>query len=432
MKSIIYIQTLAFAFFLEITGFSQSIYSGPMVGHSSMREVKIWVQTDSEAILSLKYWKEGSKEALRSKEVLVTESNHFIAHLIAKELDPGSKYHYEIEINGKAEKPVSEQIFTTLPIWKYRMDAPDFDFVAGSCFYINEDIYDRPGKPYGGDYNILQSIYMEKPDFMIWLGDNTYLREADWDSETGVYHRYKHSRNLSELQPLLANTHHYAIWDDHDYGPNDSDYTYAGKAWTKAAFSDYWANPDFYQENLNGITNFFSWNDADFFLLDNRWYKTPPSKNGSILGKDQLKWFADALKYSNAKFKFVCVGGQFLNSAKEFENYANYEEERQYILDVIDQFKIKGVIFLTGDRHHSEISYLKTPAGIEVYDITASPITSSAHNHADEKNEFRIKDSMIAERNYAFIKVTGNKEDRKVMVTFKDVEGKTLFGWAIR
>lgn len=32
-----------------------------------------------------------------------------------------------------------------------------------------------------------------------------------------------HSRSVAELQPFLASTHHYAIWDDHDYGPNDSD-----------------------------------------------------------------------------------------------------------------------------------------------------------------------------------------------------------------
>ena len=78
-------------------------------------------------------------------------------------------------------------------------DAPDFDFVAGSCFYINEEAYDRPGKPYGGDYQILDAIYRDKPDFMVWLGDNTYLREADWDSKSGIYHRYSHTRALKRI-----------------------------------------------------------------------------------------------------------------------------------------------------------------------------------------------------------------------------------------
>ena len=59
---------------------------------------------------------------------------------------------------------------------------------------------------------LIQSI--KNPDFMLWLGDNTYLRESDWNSRTGFIKRYPHTRALSELQPLLASTHHYATWDD--------------------------------------------------------------------------------------------------------------------------------------------------------------------------------------------------------------------------
>jgi alkaline phosphatase D len=28
------------------------------------------------------------------------------------------------------------------------------------------------------------------------------------------------------MQQLSTATHHYAIWDDHDFGPNDSDWSY--------------------------------------------------------------------------------------------------------------------------------------------------------------------------------------------------------------
>jgi alkaline phosphatase D len=412
--------------------FSQSIYSGPMVGYSSFREVMVWVQLDKVASVKMKYWTSNSTDTLISAAIVTNEESDYTAHLIAKNLIPNSQYHYEILIDEKMVKPTYEQIFNTLTIWKHRTDAPDFDFVTGSCFYINEEYYDRPGSPYGGDYQIINSIYNDKPDFMLWLGDNTYLREADWDSRSGVYHRYRHTRHLKELQPLLANTHHYAIWDDHDYGPNDSDYTYSGKLWTRSAFNHYWANPEFYQEEIDGITNYFSWNDADFFLLDNRWYKSPPSISGTILGKTQLKWLIDALRFSNAKFKFVCIGGQFLNSVREFENYANYADERNEIIDAINKYKINGVIFLTGDRHHSEISHLETIDGIDIYDITASPLTSGAHPHPNENNINRISGSMIGERNYALLKVYGDSKNRKLLVTYKNSDGKVLFQYEIK
>ena len=49
------------------------------------------------------------------------------------------------------------------------------------------------------------------------------------------------------MQPLLARTHNYAIWDDHDFGPNDSDRSSAIKAITLEAFKDSWPNPSYGQ-----------------------------------------------------------------------------------------------------------------------------------------------------------------------------------------
>jgi alkaline phosphatase D len=58
---------------------------------------------------------------------------------------------------------------------------------------------------------------------MVWMGDNIYLREADWSAESSIFRRYTHTRSHPLLQKLLGSTHHYATWDDHDYGPNNSD-----------------------------------------------------------------------------------------------------------------------------------------------------------------------------------------------------------------
>lgn len=80
---------------------------------------------------------------------------------------------------------------------------------------------------------------------MIWGGDNIYLREADWDSKTGIQHRYTYSRKIKEMQPLLAKTQNFAIWDDHDFGPNDGDRGFYNKNLTQQAFKDFWANKSY-------------------------------------------------------------------------------------------------------------------------------------------------------------------------------------------
>ena len=416
-----------FLLFLPFTMMGQLV-SGPMLGHVTFQEATVWVQCKESSKVQLKYWPKDQLELAKTSMPVVTVAEHaFTAHLVASELSPGKTYQYEIWANGKLIKSKNDQSFKTPAVWKYRGDAPDFDFVAGSCFYINEEAFDRPGKPYGGDYKILHSIHQDKPDFMVWLGDNVYLREADWDSRSGVYHRYSHSRAVPEMQALIANTPNYAIWDDHDYGPNDSDRSYYGKEWTRAAFKDFWANPVYGAGNTEGITGAFSHSDADFFLMDNRWYRSPQSPSGEILGEKQLNWLIDALRYSTATFKFVCIGGQTLSDARVFENYAIYVTERHKLLNAIDQYAIKGVVFLTGDRHHSELTSWTSPSGIKVFDITSSALTSSTSAHPDEPNTGRVEGSMVGVRNYAQIKISGAKSERKLSLSFKDVDGKVIY-----
>jgi alkaline phosphatase D len=166
--------------------------------------------------------------------------------------------------------------------------------------------------------------------------------------------------------------------------------------------------------DTEGITGAFSHSDADFFLMDNRWYRSPQSPSGEILGEKQLNWLIDALRYSTATFKFVCIGGQTLSDARVFENYAIYVTERHKLLNAIDQYAIKGVVFLTGDRHHSELTSWTSPSGIKVFDITSSALTSSTSAHPDEPNTGRVEGSMVGVRNYAQIKISGAKARQDV------------------
>ncbi len=408
------------------------IQSGPMVGYSSMKEVGLWVQTKESVDVSINYWPSGdSVNRKLTKVVKTTSDNALIAHLTAEYLEPGIKYNYSVNINGIEQAFDYPTSFQTLPIWKWRGDAPDFTFIAGSCNYISEEKYDRPGKPYGGQYDIFKFINEENPDFMVWLGDNTYLREPDWDSKSGIYYRNTHTRSLKELQPLLANTHHYAIWDDHDFGPNDSEGSYSLKNLTLQAFKDFWFNPSYGAGGTEGITGFFNWNDCDFFLLDNRWYRTPQDSLGTILGNNQVTWLINALKSSSAKFKFICVGGQFLSDAPIFENHAIFAKERSEIIELIDVAQIKNIIFLTGDRHHSEISKITTNNGNTIYDITSSPMTSGAYDHSDEQNKNRVNGSMIGIRNYAKISVSGPSESRILNIEFKNTNGELIYKYEI-
>jgi len=415
---------------------SEKLQSGPMVGYTEMREALLWVQTRESAEVYFQYASQADPNKVYTTSRVTTEkAKAYTAKVIADQVEPGTDYTYTLFIDDKPVELSYPTRFKTPPLWQYRTDPPEMTIAMGSCVFVNDSMYDRPGKPYGGEYEIFDAIHAVQPDLMLWLGDNIYLREADWYSRTGILYRYTHTRSLPEMQPLLASSSHYAIWDDHDYGPNNSDNSYGRKETVEEVFSYFWGNPSVVDEDQGGITSTFEWGDAQFFLLDNRYHRSPNNKQTetrTILGQEQLQWLTDALVSSQATFKFVCIGGQVLNDADNFETYVNIApEERMKLLQTIVKEEIPNVIFLTGDRHHSELSRYEKD-DIVIYDFTASPLTSGSHDASDEPNSLRIEGSHVGVRNFGLMHISGTREERVLKLSLHDVEGKELFAYEIQ
>ena len=415
---------------------SNLLQSGPMLGYSDMREVLLWVQTSEAATVHFEYWEvdtlgQSIGERFNTEKILTAKANAFTAKIIADEVQPSKTYDYSLFINNQVVALDYPTTFQSQTLWQWRFEPPAFTVALGSCNYVNDSIYDRPGRPYGNYYDIFTSIHKKRPDVMIWLGDNTYLREADWSTRTGILHRYTHTRSVPELQPLLASTHHYAIWDDHDFGPNNSDRSYIHKDKTLEAFKLFWGNPSYGMPDVKGgITTHFQWNDIEFFMLDNRYFRSPndrESGESTILGEEQLEWLIDALTASKATFKMVAIGGQVLNTLEKWENYIHkHSKERSKILRRIEQENIKNVIFLSGDRHHSELSKLVNGAGNTIYDLTCSPLTSGT-GQRDEENRLRVPDTMVTERNFGLLSFSGPRKERQLKIQLFNTAGEELW-----
>ena len=425
-------QSILFSLMFISTYAQDLINSGPMVGYSTMQEVLLWVQTEERANVHFEYYEIDNPKVKFSTDKIETEKkNGYVAKLIADQVIPGKKYKYEVYINNyKIERNYAME-FQTQELWKWRTDPPDVKFIIGSCSYINEPKFDRPGKPYGSNFEIFNSINKKKPDFMLWLGDNTYLREPDWNSRTVFIKRYSHTRAFPELQPLLASTHHYATWDDHDYGPNNSDGSFWLKETASEIFKLFWGNPNYNVTGKGGITGFFQWSDLDFFLLDNRYHRTANNNltgNRQMLGKDQIDWLINALSFSQASFKFVAVGGQVISNGAVYENYATYPDERKYLLDKIREAKIEGVIFLDGDRHHTILSKMQETKNVyPLYDLTCSSLTAGVNNDNEPYNSFKLEETFVNVNNFGMLNVTGPTNERELTIQIFDKDGKELW-----
>jgi alkaline phosphatase D len=421
---------------------NETIVSGPMLGGVELRTAIIWIQVSSNVQeVTLEYWKENQPETLKQKHYTGTLGAEF--NPIQMEiggLDINSRYQYRFLLNHQQSK--AGGYFQTKDLWQWRKPAPDFSFLTGSCAYFNDPEYDRPGKPYGGDSVIFESMAKDHASFMLWLGDNWYTREVDIQSKWGLWYRASRDRAQPVLKNLLKAMPQYAIWDDHDYGPDNSGTSYGLKDVSRKIFMDYWCNTS-YGEDQKAIYSQVSYSDLDLFLTDDRWWRSADQMEDSIGGKPnpgkhffgekQLAWLEDALVQSQAVFKIIVVGSQVLNPMSTDEGLYNYSYEYHQLLDFLDRTKIKGVLFLTGDRHHSEIVTSSRPGNYNLYDITVSPLTSGvAKVRGDEiHNPARVTGSLVEMRNYARISVSGKKKERVLEVQFQGVDGKNIFSWNI-
>ncbi len=411
---------------------------GPKLGYLAHREVFLSLGVLDARTVTIDYEVKGRPETAQRitlDRLLDTPSGCAIAQFRVPLLEPGQTYTYTLSLDGRpAARPYPLE-FKTKPLWEWRTPPPDFSFLFGSCAYINDPPYDRPGPPYGHDPAIFTHMAAAGADFMIWDGDNLYFREAD-DSVSGLWYRYQHDQATPELQKLFAAMPHYATWDDHDAGPDDTDKTYELRPVALRAFKAYWGNPSYGEPGNPGVYTKFTFSDAAFILLDDRSYrddddldqKLNPGK--SQLGPRQLDWLKNSLLYyhhnpaTRPAFTFIVIGGQFLNSHAGAETFGDYRAERAAIERFIAEQHLPGIIFLTGDRHFTELEKVARPGTYPLYDLTSSPFTSGADTqirHDPERdNPQRVPGTLVDDQNYCLLAVHGPRNERVLTITCYD------------
>ncbi len=411
-----------------------ALKSGPMLGYAEIAETVVWMQTTAPAKVRLRYWPVDKPGDVRTTaDVATSPAGDHIAKFALAGLPFGTRFEYRVLLNGKELTFPYPTRFQTQPMWRFRTDPPSFRFAFGSCNYVNDPPFDRPGTPYGGDPAIFTSIFERKPDFMLWVGDNTYFREADWLTEAGLRYRHAHTRAEPLLQPLLGSVHHYATWDDHDFGPNDSDRSYRLKGEALTVFADYFPAVRYGTPETPGCFQRFEWADCEFFLIDDRSFRAPNATNDPnkpMFGEAQMRWLTDALVSSKATFKFVVGGGQFFNDLNRFEGWNLTPGERAGFLDFVSKQGVTGLFFLSGDRHMAELLKVDRPGTYPLWEFTSSPLTAgvSKGHPSEENNPARVPGTWVNDkRNFGWIEVSGKRGERVLSASLCDKDGKMLW-----
>ena len=411
-----------------LASFAASIHAaellaGPMVGATAMRQVKIWVQGKGVGTAAVEYWDVTTpKSVLRSKPVKMEDDHDHVAQFTLGLLEPGRRYGYRVMMNGREQKVPQSLAFSTQSLWQWRTDAPDWKLAFGTCSYDNEVLYDRPGRGYGGppeNKRIFDVMAKQQPDLTLWGGDYLYFREVDEDSESGLRYRWRYARSIAEQQGLLRTGSHISIWDDHEFGPNDSNSSYSLKGEALTLFKRYWPNASFGLPETPGTFGNQRFNDAEIFLLDNRFYRDSDklqSEDKSMLGAAQVRWLKNAMLASVAPFKIIVSGSQVTNDVNRFESWTRFPKERADFLKFVADHKIDGVVILSGDRHFTELLKYERAGTYPLYELTCSPLLSGVPSNLDAEraNKQIVPGTFVADRNFCTIDFSGPRNERKI------------------
>ncbi|MEZ0374558.1 MAG: alkaline phosphatase family protein, partial [Candidatus Sericytochromatia bacterium] len=88
---------------------------------------------------------------------------------------------------------------------------------------------------------------------------------------------------------------------------------------------------------------------------------------------------------------------------------------------------IPGVVLLSGDRHHSEFLRRERQGAYPLYEWTVSPLTSKPYPPYEQEREVpeRVPGSLLVERNFGLIDVSGQTGSRRLHLQLVDAQGHT-------
>jgi alkaline phosphatase D len=265
--------------------------------------------------------------------------------------------------------------------------------------------------------NLWGEIKKHNPDLFIWGGDVIY---SDTDRPEVMVKNYDILLQNNDYKAFKNEFEILGTWDDHDYGQNDGGVNYPMKEKSQELFLDFLGvpknDPRRVQKGIYYSKNFpVDGKLIKVIVLDTRFFRSDlekakdgkkryiPKNGGTMLGPKQWKWLENELNDSKADFHMIMSSIQVLSNEHGFETWGNMPDEVKKLDLLLFQTQAKNVIFLSGDRHISEIS-AKTIEGVNypIIDFTSSGMTHAYTSFKGEPNPYRVSD-VVFQNNFGVL-----------------------------
>jgi phosphodiesterase/alkaline phosphatase D-like protein len=382
--------------------------------------VRVIAQTvsDSENVVLVISKSEAFQETIRTpSQKSGAILNRRIVHFEVDELQPGTKYFYRIEVDGNADMDKQGR-FETPPA-----SGPfSFRIALASCART------------GSNGAVFDTIRSQEPFMFLHLGDFHYqdikVNRRDLYAEGMEMALYQPAQNaLYRAQPVMY------VWDDHDYGPNNSDGEAPGKIAAQLNYRQFVPHYTLAAGNKpSPIYQAFTIGRVRFIVTDSRSERTsrrlPDNAQKTILGAKQKAWLKAELKAAKGNYGavvWVSTMPWIAEVKNKKDHWGGYATERAELANFIADLGLDNLLMLSGDAHMlafddgSNSNYSnKQGKGFPVFHAAALDRKGS------EKGGPYSHGSFPGGGQFGLVDFEDNGEEIKITITGKDWEDKTI------
>ena len=262
-----------------------------------------------------------------------------VVRFAVKGLVAATRFYY-VAVEGSRQDEYRRGTFQTLP------ESGSFTLALGACART------------ASTAAVFDSLRRVAPLFFIHLGDFHYenLPIADVDAYRRVYHHVLASPAQSAFYRQTPTVY---VWDDHDYGPDNSDAAHVGRS---AARQTYREIVPHYRlaagEGDHAIYHSFQVGRVRFVVTDGRSERSPraapDNASKTLLGEQQKAWLKRELTRDRDEAPLIVwVNTVPWIAARQAgaDHWGGYSAERQELAQFLIDEGVTGLAMLSGDAH---------------------------------------------------------------------------------
>jgi alkaline phosphatase D len=382
---------------------------GPMIGHITSTTATVWARFSSPGEYELRVFSADNAQIVPAVTAVAVHDNDLTLRWQVSQLRPATRYRYEISAAQQPRGPPGGYSFRTP---HDDQDERVVRLAFGSCAWDVSHPRQR----------VWSDMASSQVDAVVLLGDTPYIDSTDLHVQR---RRYREFWSIPELKDLIWRTSFYAVWDDHDFGPDNALGLIPGKANSRRAFVEYHANPS-YGETNQGIYTRFRRGPVEVFLLDTRWFANTEAspvnpERKTLMGASQWEWLKRSLRESRAPVK-VLACGMIWNEAVypgKVDCWMAYPYEREGLFQHLRAADVGGVILVGGDIHRSRhfLHPTRERVGYDLHEFITSPLAEETAPYNDIPSPYLKFDAELRD-SFLLLTVSSTQEATHIQGDF--------------